>query len=320
MLKMRNAAWMTTVAAMVFGAGVASGQDFPNKSIRVVTAAVGGGADFVARLVAQEIAGGLGQQVIVDNRTGGTVQAEIVAKAPPDGYTLLAATGAFWTFPLMQKVPYDPVRDFSPVSLTVSAPSVLVIHPSVGANSVKELIALAKAKPGSLNYASGPSGSSNHLASELFKSLAGLNIVRIAYKGSGPGTVAVIGGEAQMIITSPNTVAPHVKAGKLRALAVTSAQPSVLVPDLPTMAAAGVPGYESVSRDAIFAPAKTPAAVINRLNQEIVRALNRADVKEKFLKAGTETVGSSPQQLAVWLKAEMARLGKLIKVAGIKTE
>jgi tripartite-type tricarboxylate transporter receptor subunit TctC len=298
----------------------ANAQDYPNKPIRMVTAAVGGGADFVARLIAQGLSEGLGQQVIVENRTAGIVQAEIVAKAPPDGYTLLAATGAFWTFPLMEKVPYDPVRDFSPVSLTVSAPSVLVVHPSVAANSVKELIAVAKAKPGSLNYASGPSGSSNHLSSELFKSMAGVDIVRIAYKGSGPGVLAVIGGEAQMIITSPNTVAPHVKAGKLRALAVTSAQPSALVPNLPTIAASGLPGYEFISIDAIFAPARTPAPVIKRLNQEIVRTLNRADIKEKFFNSGTEIVGSSPEQAAVRIKAEMTRLAKLIKEAGIKSE
>ena len=311
---------MIPVSMMVLGLGTVSGQDYPNRPIRMVTAAVGGGADFVARIIAQGLTDGFGQQVIVENRTAGIVQGEIVAKGPPDGYTLLAATGAFWTFPLMQAVPYDPIRDFAPVSLTVSAPSVLVVHPGVAANSVKELIALAKAKPGALNYASGPSGSSNHLSSELFKSMAGANIVRIAYKGSGPGVVAVMAGEAQMIITSPNTVAPHVKAGKLRALGVTSAKPSALVPNLPTIAASGLPGYEFVSIDAVFAPAKTPASTIKRLNQEIVRVLNRADIKEKFLNAGIETVGSSPEELGVSIKAEMARLGKVIKDAGIRAD
>lgn len=304
---------------MVLGVGVASGQDFPNKLIRIVSTEAGGGADSNARPIAQKLAGNLGQQVIVENRPGVTA-AESVAKAPPDGYTLLVNGSSFWIGPLLQKAPYDPVSDFAPITLATTSPLLLVVHPSLRVKSVKELIALAKSKPGELNYGSSPAGSSAHLAAELFKSTAGVNIVRVPYKGGGPAVIDLVGGQVQLMFSVAGLVTPHVKSGRLRALGVTSAQPSALFPDLPTVAASGLSGYESVNRFAVLAPAKTPTVLINRLNQEIVRVLNSPDVKEKFLYAGVETVGSSPEQLAAAIKSEMATVGKVIKDAGIKLE
>jgi tripartite-type tricarboxylate transporter receptor subunit TctC len=299
--------------------GLARGQDYPNRTIRIVTSASGGGTDFVARVVSQGLTGSLGQQVIVDNR-GGNIPVEIVSQAPPDGYTLLADGSSFWVTPLLQKAPYDPVRDFSPITLVVSAPNLLVVHPSLPVKSVKELIALAKAKPGELNFSSGGVGGGAHLSGELFKSMAGVNMVHIPYKGGGPAMIALLGGEVQLLFPNTPSAAPYMKSGKLRALAVTSAQPSVLFPALPTVSASGLPGYESGTTYGIFAPAKTAAALINRLNQEIVRVLNRTDVKEQFLNAGVEVVGSSPEQFAATMKIEMVKWGKLIKDAGIKVE
>ena len=307
---------------MFMKAGVVHGQNFPNKPLRIVCGEAGGGTDFAARLMAPALSANVGQPVIVDNRGGtGIISGEIVTKAPPDGHTMLFNGAAFWLLPFMNdKVPFDPLTDFSPITLAATSPTMLVVHPSSMANSVKELIAMAKSKPGALNYASGPAGSSSHLAAELFKAMAGVNIVRIVYKGTGPGLVAVIAGEVPLMFPNAAAGLPQVKAGKLRALAVTSAEPSALLPGLPTVAASGVPGYEAVSNTGFFAPAKTPAAIISRLNQELSRVLNRPDVKEKFFSAGVETVGSSPQRFADKVKSEMATLGKLMKDAGVREE
>ncbi|MBI3939178.1 MAG: tripartite tricarboxylate transporter substrate binding protein [Betaproteobacteria bacterium] len=320
MMLPRFSVWIFSVGMMVLAAGVVSGQAYPNKPIRIVAPEAGGGGDFAARLIALGLSGSLGQQVIVENRGGasGIIAGRTVAKAPPDGYTLLFYGSIFWIGALLQDVPYDPVADFSPITLATSSPNILVVHPSLPVNSVKELIALAKARPGELNYAS-TTGSTPHLAAELFKAMAGVNIVRIPYKGAGPALNDLIGGQVQLMFPVAAAVTPHVKSGRLRALAVTSVEPSELVRGLPTVAAT-VPGYESVQMTAMFAPAKTPATIINRLNQEIVQVLNRADVKEKFFNAGAKVVGGSPEQLMATMKSEMARLGKVIKDAGIRAE
>ena len=314
--------WMFPFSLMVLGAGAACGQNYPNKSIRIVTSEVGGGSDLGARIIAQGISGPLGQPVIVENRGGIIItSALIVAKARPDGYSLYYNGANVWLLPFMQdNVPYDPVKDFSPISLTVRAPVVLVVHPSFQANSVKDLIALAKAKPGGLNYASGVSGSSGHLAMEFFKVRAGVNIVRIAYKGTSPALNAVIAGEAPVQFANGSAAVPHVKSGRLRALAVASAEPSDLLPGLPTAAASGLPGFLMEQRQGIWAPAETPATVIQQLNQEIVRVLNRTEVKERFRNSGTEVVGSSPQEFAAAIKFDMDGLGKVIKSLGISGE
>ena len=315
----RIAVWMISMATIIPCAGVASAQIYPDKPIRIVAAGIGGGAEFLSRLIAPDAAVALGQPLIIDNRPP-LVATEIASKAPSDGYTLFAGSSSFWVVPFLQKVSYDPVADFSPVTLAVSSPNMLVVHPSVAANSVNELIALAKAKPGVLNYATGPAGSPNHLAAELFKSMAGINMVRIAYKGGGPALTALMGGEVQVLFASVSTAIPQLKSGRLKALAITSAKPSALAPDMPTIAAAGLPGYEMVSPDSFFAPAKTPAAIINRLNQELVRIINKADLKQAFFNVGTDTVGSSPAELAAFMKADMAKWGRLIKEAGIRAE
>ena len=257
--------------------------------------------------------------MIVENRTA-LLANEIVSRATPDGYTLVVGGSSFMIGHLLAKTNYDPVRDFSPVTLVSTSPNILVVHSGVPAKSVKELIALARAKPGVLNYGAGATGGTQHLAAELFKHLAGADIVAIHYKGAGPAVNALIAGEVQMMISNAASLATHVQSGRLRALAVGSAQPSLLVPGLPTVAAAGLPGYESVGIDALLAPAKTPAAVIARLNQEIVRAIGRSEVKQRFLDAGAEVVGSSPEELARKLKSEIEVWGKVIKDAGIRPE
>jgi tripartite-type tricarboxylate transporter receptor subunit TctC len=312
---------MLSVGMMVLGAGVVSGQEYPNKPIRIVTTAPGGGGDFVSRIIAEGISGPLGQPVIVDNRATGLVASEFVSKAPPDGYTLTVAGGAFWILPLLlRKAPYDVVRDFSPISLLVREVNVVVVVPSLPVNSITELIALAKKKPGALNYASTGVGGTDNLATELFKSMAGVNIVHVPYKGTAPGIAGLLGGEVQMAITDSGNVAAHVKSGRLKALAVTTAEPSTLVPGLPTVAASGLPGYEMVGMTSIFAPAKTPVAIIKRLNQEIVRVLNLPSVRERFFNSGVEVVGSSPEQLAATVDSEIAKDGKIIRDAGIKVD
>jgi len=319
-LILRNVLRILSVGLMVLGTGMVSGQNYPNKPIRIVVPPPGGVGDFLARLIAQGISGPLGQPVIIDNRPG-TISGEIVAKAAPDGYNLLLSGNTLWIAPLTRDSnPYDPVRDFSPITLAVSSPNILVLHPSLPVNSVKELIALAKARPGELNYGSGATGGSPHLAAELFNIMARVKIVRIPYKGGGALLNAVIGGQVQLMFAIAGTVTPYLKFDKLRALAVTSSQPSALAPGLPTVAASGLTGFETSEIIAIFAPAKTPAALIDHLNNEIVGVLKRADVKEKVFNAGSEVIGSSPGQLAVAMKSEIDRMGKVIKQAGIKAD
>ncbi len=310
------------VSMALLGASAAHGQAYPNKPIRLLTTEAGGGNDFAARLVAFGLTSGMGQQVVVENRGGGGgyIAPEVVSKAAPDGYTLLLFSSSLWLQPLIrEKSLYDPVKDFIPVSVVCTAPSTLVVHPSLPVKSVKELIALAKAKPGQLNYASGATGTTGHLGAELFKYMAGVDIMRIAYKGNGPAIIDVMAGQTQMMFATAGPVSQHIKSGKLKALAVTSAKPSPLVPGLPAIAA-DLPGFESISTYGIFAPAKTPPAIIKKLHEEIVKALSRQDVKDKFLASGQETVGSTPEEYAAFIKEDMTRMGKVIKAAGIREE
>ena len=315
MLRPRFFVGMVSVGLII--AGAVSGQNYPNKPVRIVTTAAGSGGDFPSRIIAQGISGPLGQPVIIDNKSGGLFASETVAKAPADGHTLVVNGASLWISPLLRKVSYDPVGDFSPISLLVREVFIVALHPSVAANNVKELIALAKSRPGELNFGSAGSGGANHPAAELFKSMAGIKIVHVPYKGAGAAITAVISGEVQLIFGSATAIMPLTKSLKVRPLAVTSDEQSTLYPTLPTVAAF-LPGYESVSKTAVFAPARTPQPIINRLHDEIVRLLNQAEVKEKFFNAGAEVVGSSPEQLAVTMKSEMIRLSKVIKEAGIR--
>jgi tripartite-type tricarboxylate transporter receptor subunit TctC len=304
---------------MALGADLVFGQNYPNKSIRIATSDAGGSNDFIARIIAPEISRSLGQPVVIDNREQ-LIAIEIVMRAPPDGYTLLLGSGNFNIGPLLRKAPYDPARDFSPIALLTTQPSILVVPAALPANSVKELIALAKAKPGELNYASTGIGSLNQLAGELFKSMANVNIVHVPFKTAALALTTLISGEVQLMFAPPGGAAPHLKSGRLRALAVGGAQRSALYPSLPTVAESGLPGYEIAVMAGMFVPAKTPATLINRLNEEIVRVLKRSDVKERLLSIGLDAAPSSPEQLAITLASERSRMGKVIKDAGIRVD
>ena len=296
-------------------------QEGTTKPRRIVTIEVGGGNDTVARLVAQGWGQHIGQRIIVENRGGasGIIAGETVVKAAPDGNTLLSMSGSLWILPFMQSVPYDPVRDLAPVTLAVSSPNILVVNPALPVRSVRELIALARARPGQLNYSTAGTGSGGHLAMELFKSMARLDMVRVAYKGGAPAMTDLISGQVQLSITSTGTLAGHVKSGRLRALAVTSARPTALAPGLPALADAGLPGYELVSTYGIFAPARTPATVITLLHQEIVRGLNTPEIRDRFFNTGSDVVAGTPQAFAAVIQSDRGKLGKLIRDMNIRT-
>ena len=304
---------------MVLAAGATFGQDFPVKPIRIYTVTAGGVNDLIARVVGSGLGDYAGWTVVVDNRPTSPIAADIVAKAPSDGYSLLVSTDNLWIGPFLQKVPYDPVRDFLPITIATQAPNILVVHPSLPVKAVKDLIALAKARPGQLNYGAGAVGASNHLAAELFKAMANVDILFVPYKSGGQAIISLVGGDIQVMFGSASTMSPHMKTGRVRGLAVSSAEPSVLFPGVPTVAAS-LPGYETSSKVGIFAPAKTPAAIINRLNTEMVRVLNQAPIKEKLLNQGVEVVGTTPEGFAATIKTEIARWGKVIKDAGIRVE
>jgi tripartite-type tricarboxylate transporter receptor subunit TctC len=306
------------VAISMVGAGMAHGQNFPNRIIRIIASAPGSGTDYVARQIAQAITVPLGQPVIVDNRSG-IGNAETMAHATPDGYTMLLCGGSVWLGPLLQDMPYDVTRDFAPLSFVSRNIYIAALHPSVPATSIPELIALAKARPGVLNYGASTTGTSSHLNVELFKALAGVDIVRVSYKGTAAAVTGQLGGEVQFTIADAALVLPNSKSGRLRALAVSSAEPSALAPGLPTIAASGLPGYESVGMTVMFARANTPRPIITRLNQEIVRAVRQPELQARLLAYGEEVIASSPEQFAAALKSDIAKWSKLIMDAGIKT-
>jgi len=321
------------LAGVLIAAGVAPAQgqsgeilqNYPNKPIRlIIPQSPGGPSDIIARLTGQKLGENLGHAIVLDNRSGagGSVGCEIASKAAPDGYTLLLGPpGCLTVNPsLYGKLPYDPLRDFEPITQLTSGPQMLAVHPSVAAHSVKELVALAKVKPGQFNYASGGAGSLNHLAFELFKMVAHLQIVHIPYKGTGPASAALVGGQVQMMMVSLPPGLPHVKAGRLRSLAVTSAQRTRAAPELPTVAESGFPGFETVSWHSLLAPAKTPKAIITRLHGELVKTLAQTDVKERFASLGLDAVGGTPEELTQQIKRETARWAKVIKETGIKAD
>lgn len=310
----RRAALLAMLLSVI---GNANAQAYPTKPVRIVVTGVGSGGDFAARLIAQGVTATLGQALIVDNRGSGNLPAEIVAKAAPDGYTLCLSAAPLWITPFLRKTAYDPLRDFAPVTLAISSPNILVVHPALPVKSVRDLIALIRAKPGALNYATSGIGASSFLAAELFKSMLRADMVRVNYKSGGLALTELISGQVQLMFANAGSVATHLQSGWLKALAVTSAKPSALMPGLPTIAAGGLPGYELVSVQGIFAPAGTPEAVITRLNREFIPFLRRADTREKFFAAGVEAIGGTPEELAATLKSEMARLGKVIQATGI---
>ena len=300
--------------------GLVYGQNYPNRPVRIITAQTGGATDVVVRQIAQGLTGSLNQQVIVDNRGGaaGAVAAQGVAKAPADGYTLLAYSSNLWLLPFLRNDMPFALTDFAPITMLGSSPNVLVVHPSLPVKSVKDLIAFSRSKPGQLSYSSGGSGSTLHLSAELFKSLAGINILHVPYKSGGVGMIDLLGGRVQVMFPVAAAAMPHEKTGRLRVLAVTSPEPSLLVPGVPTVAAAGLPGYASELTVGIFAPAGTPPAVIERLNGDIVRLLGQQDTRDKYFELGLKPAGGSSEQLLATIKAEMGKWGKVIKEAGIR--
>ena len=269
-------------------------------------------------MIAQALSPRLNQQLVVDNRPT-TVVPELVAKAPPDGYTIMTIGSSMWLAPFLQEnVNYDPVKDFAPISLTGRSVNLLVVHPSVAATSTQELIALARARPGQINYATGATGTSNHLAAELFKHMAKVDMVRIGYKGSGPAVNDLIGGQVQLMFPTTGAGLPHVRANRLRALGVTSLERSALAPGLPTVAESGLPGYESLVLYALFAPAKTPAHIVARVQAEVAQGLKQPTIAERLFNTGIEVVASTPGDLAKAMQTEMTNLGRLIKDAKLR--
>jgi len=313
------------VAAAALVASSALGEVYPSKPIRlIVPFAAGGGNDNVARLVGKRLGETLGQPVVVDNRpgAGGVVGAELAAKAPPDGYTLfLGGVGSHAINPnLIEKLPYDPIRDFAPVELLAQAPLVLVVHPSVPARDVAELVAYARRNPGKLNFASNGNGSSSQLAAVMFESMAGIEMVHVPYKGLSPALTDLLSGRVQLMFSSVVAIVPHVKAGKVRGLATTGAKRLALLPELPTIAESGFPGYEASSWYGILAPAGTPREIVTKLNVDLSKALEQPEVRSSLLAEGAEPAGGTPEQFAAHIRAEKERLGKIIRDAKIRLQ
>jgi tripartite-type tricarboxylate transporter receptor subunit TctC len=322
MARMQRLLAICAGCALVLFSGALPGQGYPAKSIRVVVPyAPGGATDLTARLVGQKMQEAMKQNVLVDNRpgAGGVIGADIVAKAAPDGYTVLIAVPAeIAILPHLQKMPYNVTRDLAPVSLAAVTPLILVVHPSLPVRSVKELIAFARARPGQLTYASAGAGGVQHLSGELLKITMKLDLVHVPYKGAGPVMPDLIGGHVPMFFSGMPPAMPHVKAGKLRALAVTTTRRSPAALDVPTTAEAGVPGFDISNWFAYFVPSGTQADVIARLNSEVNRGLNQPDVREKLASVGAETVGTSPEELAKFVRSESEKFARLVKLSGAK--
>ncbi len=318
-----NARESAAAAVFVAQAPVSITQ-FPNRPLRfILPFPPGGGTDTLARIVGQKLGENFGQTIVMDNRpgAGANIGAEIASRAAPDGYTLLMGNIAHAVnMTLYAKPGYDLSRDFAPITLLAATPNILVVHPSIAAKSVQELIALAKAKPGQLNYASSGSGSSAHLAGELFKSLTAVDLVHIPYKGGGPAVISLVAGEAAIGFATMPSVLPQVKAGRLRALAVTTAKRSPAVPDLPTVAESGVAGYDANTWYGVLAPKGTSAAIVSRLHDEFVKIMRAADIRERIAVHGYEADTNTPQAFAAFIKSEIVKWGKVVKAAGIRAD
>ncbi len=298
---------------------------YPAKPVRFVVAfPPGGGTDIIARAIAQKLAERIAQQVVVDNRpgAGGNIGTDIVAKSAPDGYTMLMGSAGPLAInaSLFGKMPFDPIKDLAPVTLAASTPNVLVVHPSLRAATVKELIALAKARPGEINFASSGHGTPAHLAGELFNSMVGVKMVHVPYKGAAPALADLLGGQVQLMFSTMPPALPHVKDGKLRALAVTSAKRSPAAPDIPTLDEIALPGFEANTWHGVVVPAGTPATIVARLNREIVAILHLPDVVERFSSQGAEALGSTPEEFAAYIRSETLKWAKVVRDSGAKAE
>jgi tripartite-type tricarboxylate transporter receptor subunit TctC len=308
----------------VAATAAAHAQSYPSRPIRlVVSFAAGGGVDLVARLVGQKLAESWGQQVVIDNRpgAGGNLSAELVAKSPPDGYTLYLSSASFVVnASLYRTLPYDPLKDFAPVTLLVTAHNVLVAHPSLPAKNIRALIALAKKAPGEINYASTGSGSSGHLAMELFRSMAGISLTHVPYKVIGQATADLLSGQVTLWFPTMPGVSSHIRSGRMNALGVSGSRRAAALPDVPTIAEAGVPGYDASTWYPLLAPAGTPQAIIDKLNAQMVAIVAIADVRERLQAQGIEAVGSTPAQLAAHLRSELVKWEKVVRLSGAKVD
>ena len=317
---------LAAAAAVVFAfSSDAIAQPYPAKPIRfIVPFAPGGSADILARTLSQRMSEPLGQAIVIENRggAGGGIGADLAAKAPPDGYVVLFTTnGPVTVTPsLQQKVTYDALKDFTPITIIAALPNMLVTHPSLPVQSVKDLVALAKASPGQITYASGGAGASNHLAAELLKYMAGIDLVHVPYKGGGPAAIAAVTGEVSLLFATLPSAIGHVKTQRLRAIAVTSDKRSPAMPNVPTIAESGVPGYEMTSWVGALVPASTPAAIVSKLHQELAKAVQLQDVGERLRSEGYEIVMSTPEQMTQRMRAETAKWAKVIKAARITSE
>jgi tripartite-type tricarboxylate transporter receptor subunit TctC len=314
---------LACILAVVLAASLpGAAQDYPRKPIELVVPFVAGGTtDNIARLMAQRFSESWGQTVVVNNRPGGgsTIGTHVVAKAAPDGYTLLVNTISFAITAALQKLPYDPINDFAPITELASLPLMLVVHPSLPATNLKEFIALARSRPAGWDYASSGAGTSPHLAAEMFKSAAGIDLVHVPYKGNAEAMNAMLGGHVKVYFALVPAALQHVRAGSLRALAVTTEARLPYLPDLPTIAEQGFPGYEISSWQGAFAPAGTPKEIVAKINRELVRMLNEPEVRARITREGADPVGSTPEAFAQRVKDEIAKWSKVIKQAGITT-
>jgi tripartite-type tricarboxylate transporter receptor subunit TctC len=322
---MRNTLIAAGLAALMLAPAVQAQANYPNRPLRfIVPFAPGGSTDLLARFLAQQLAAPLGQTVVVDNRAGagGVLGAELAARAPADGHTiLLGSAGPLTINPnIRDKTPYDPLRDFAPVTLATVSPFTLVVHPGSPAKTVKELIALARAKPGLLNFGSAGNGSVGHFSTEQFMAMTGVKLVHVPFKGAGPAVTDLLAGRLDLMFENLPTILPHVRSGKLRLLAVGTRQRSALAPEFPTVAEEGVPGYDSATVFGVLAPARTPPAVIARLNRELVTILQSAESRAALAARGLEAVGSTPQDYAAQLRDEFVRYGRIAKAANIRLD
>jgi tripartite-type tricarboxylate transporter receptor subunit TctC len=317
---------MKSIAALgclLIAVTAAQAQTYPNKAVRlVVPFAAGGSTDIIGRTVAQKLNELWGQPVLVDNRPGGStvIGTDVVAKSPPDGYTLLVTPAPFTIVPSLTttKLPYDPAKDFEPITLINTTPLVVVVNPGVPANSIKELIALARSKPGSLNFGSSGSGGSNHLAGELFNAMAGVKMVHIPYKGNAPALTDLVGGHVDLVFNGLTSALPLIKSGKLRALAVTSLARTGSLPDMPTLDELGLKGFQAVAWNGLNAPGRTPKDIIGKINADVLRVIRSPELVERLKAEGSDPVGNSPEQYSAFLRDEITKWAKVIQFAGVK--
>ena len=314
------------VAALVIAllCGAASAQTYPARPIRVIVSVPAGGApDVTARLIAPALSAILGQQLVIDNRggAGGLIGAELAANAAPDGYTLFVSSpGALTILPHMRKVPFDTVRDFAPISLISIGPFLMMSHPSVPVKTVQDVIALTKAYPGKLNYASAGNGTPNHLAMELFKSMTGVDIVHVPYKGAPQAVTDLLAGQMNLMFNSIASTLGHVRAGRLRGIGLAGPKRSAQLPEIPTISESGVPGFEAANWFGMLAPAKTPRAIVTRLNAAVVKVVHSPEIRSQFEALGADPVGSSIEEFTTYIRREYERYGKVVKVAGVKVD